>query len=62
MFPREVTIIKVEAGAKRDTMAVKDNTLTDHSVKQAASTKVTILNKLSKDKFLEGFKEATMEY
>ena len=62
MLPREVAIIKVEADAKRDTMEAKDNILTDHSAKQAASAKVIILIKPSKDKFLEGFKEAMMKY
>lgn len=62
MLPREVAIIKVEADAKRDTMEAKDNILTDRSAKQAASAKVIILIKPSKDKFLEGFKEAMMKY
>ena len=62
MLPREVAIINVEADAKRDTMEAKDNILTDRSAKQAASAKVIILIKPSKDKFLEGFKEAMMKY
>lgn len=60
--PVPVAVIKVEANVKRAIVEAKGNTLTDHSTRQAAFTKVIILIKPSKDKSSEGCKEAIMKY
>lgn len=43
-------------------MEVKGNALADHQAKQAVLTQVRFLTKPSKDKSLEEFKEATIDY
>lgn len=60
--PVPVAVIKVKANVKRAIVEAKGSTLTDHSTRQAAFTKVINLIKPSKDKSPEGFKEAIMKY
>lgn len=50
------------AHIKRDNREAEGNALTDYYVKQAVLTKVGILTKLPKDKYLEVFKEAIVKY
>lgn len=57
LLPREMATIKVETHAKGNNMEPKRKALADDCTQKTALPKVLILNKFSKGKSMERFKE-----